>query len=1022
MNTIFHGTWIPTLNSFFLWGEQPELPTRKSRKRKHIPHPFQCSTDILFRWLKDMLENSSTTVNLERVADHTQTLWLPSIEKSPVPSPEILATGAFVVPEGEVVLSDWQVTGLLFPINTCLDMLLAMTPQYEQACGADIRAWRMAALMAMELVASQSVMPALVRDGFVLRAQWQPRPTPTMMQNIATLSHAMPPLCRAAIDKPAAAPSSRVLLNSFLTAAVDATIRELPFLPEFTTTTPGGKWLSALLEEETKVNLKGPAADALYKSWQSWAGQTQVAGDDVFRITFRLESPQKPTDAWKLSYLLQATDDPSLIVSAAMVWREKGNSFTYVDRRFEQPQERLLRGLGHAAKLFPPLESGLRQSAPDHTMLSLSDAFTFLKEAAPIMEQTGYGLLVPNWWKGSGARLSARAKASSGPSKTNEQAALSLDKLIDFQWELALGDQPMSLEEFEKLVNLKVPLVQVRGEWVALDPDHLDQMLAFLQKADGQMSFAEALRMGMSNMSQEVPPGIDFGGIEVDGWLKEALDGLENTQKIDPIPVPQSLQATLRPYQERGFSWLRFMQQFYLGACLADDMGLGKTIQTITLLLSQYEQDNGDAPSKHILSLLVCPTSVIGNWLREIQRFAPSLRVLVQQGGDRRQGKSFLDVLDSYDVVLTSYPLLARDRKMLTQVDWDIVVLDEAQNIKNPATQQAQAARALNAATRIALTGTPVENRLSELWSIMSFLNPGYLGNLDYFRRTFAKPIERTGDAKATEQLKRLTTPFILRRLKTDKSIIQDLPEKLEMNVYCGLSQEQATLYQAAVKEGFGAVKEAEQEGDQMKRRGEVLAMLTKLKQICNHPVQFLKDDTALADRSGKLDRLTEMLEEIYEVGDRALIFTQFAEMGTLLQGYLSERFYEQVLFLHGGVKPNKRDEMVRKFQAPRGPSVFILSLKAGGTGLNLTNANHVFHFDRWWNPAVENQATDRAFRIGQTRNVQVHKFICQGTLEDHINNLIEQKRSLAESIVGAGEGWLTEMTTDQLRDIVMLR
>jgi SNF2 family DNA or RNA helicase len=395
---------------------------------------------------------------------------------------------------------------------------------------------------------------------------------------------------------------------------------------------------------------------------------------------------------------------------------------------------------------------------------------------------------------------------------------------------------------------------------------------------------------------------------------------------------------------------------------------------------------------------------------------------MVHRGPDRRQGATFEQAAKDHDVVITSYPLLARDRETLTGVAWSAAVLDEAQNIKNAAAKQAQAARAINAANRVALTGTPVENRLSELWSIMAFLNPGYLGSEASFRRDFARPIERTGDPEALDRLRHLTSPFVLRRLKTDPTIISDLPEKLEMKVYCSLTPEQATLYEAVVQEALGQIAEAEAEGNAIQRRGQVLAMLMKLKQVCNHPAQFLKDGSALPDRSGKLARLQEMIEEVYAESDRALIFTQFAEMGTMLQRYLGETFYDDVLFLHGGTPAKERDMMIRRFQASGGPRLFILSLKAGGTGLNLTAANHVFHYDRWWNPAVENQATDRAFRIGQTRNVQVHKFICGGTLEDHIDEMIESKRTLAESVLGTDESWLTELSTGQLRELVALR
>jgi SNF2 family DNA or RNA helicase len=409
----------------------------------------------------------------------------------------------------------------------------------------------------------------------------------------------------------------------------------------------------------------------------------------------------------------------------------------------------------------------------------------------------------------------------------------------------------------------------------------------------------------------------------------------------------------------------------------------------------------------------------VGNWRHELARFAPSLKVHTHQGADRSQGKEFAKTVQAHHVVLTSYALLARDLDTLKEVAWSTVVLDEAQNIKNPATKQTQAARALKAEHRLALSGTPIENRLTELWSIMHFLNPGYLGSQQGFREQFSLPIERYGNKEAATALRKLTAPFLLRRMKTDPKVIQDLPEKFENKVYCTLTPEQATLYEAVVREEMEAVEEAE---DDMARRGSVLRMLTRLKQICNHPAHFLKEKDPLDGRSGKLARLVEMLEEVSDSSERALIFTQYAEMGELLHGYLREQLVQEVLFLHGGTPAKHRDEMVRAFQSASGAFAFILSLKAGGTGLNLTAANHVFHFDRWYNPAVENQATDRAFRIGQTKNVQVHKFVCLGTLEERIDEMLEQKKALAEQIVGAGENWLSELSNHELRELVTLR
>jgi SNF2 family DNA or RNA helicase len=460
--------------------------------------------------------------------------------------------------------------------------------------------------------------------------------------------------------------------------------------------------------------------------------------------------------------------------------------------------------------------------------------------------------------------------------------------------------------------------------------------------------------------------------------------------------------------------WLAFLEQWGLGACLADDMGLGKTIQFLAFLLVLKQEKKLKKPT-----LLVCPTSVLGNWQREVKRFAPSLNLLLHHGDKRVKNKQFIKAVEGKDLVITSYPLVFRDQKDLQAVEWQGVVLDEAQNIKNPQAKQSQAVRELSSEFRIALTGTPVENRLQELWSIMDFLNPGYLGTRQFFQRRFTIPIEKYGDRQSLQTLRSLSQPFILRRLKTDRTIIEDLPEKQEMTVFCPLSDEQKQLYQDAVEKALAEIEQAQG----IQRHGEVLALLTKLKQICNHPEQLLKKrKLKQPENSGKLMRLRDMLEEVVDVGDRALIFTQFAEWGKLLKPYLEEEFQSEVFFLYGSTKRAQREEMIDRFQHdPQGPKLFILSLKAGGVGLNLTRANHVFHFDRWWNPAVENQATDRVFRIGQTRNVQVHKFVCEGTLEEKINDLIASKQELAEQVVGSGENWLANLDSNQLRDLLLL-
>ncbi|MCL6517758.1 MAG: DEAD/DEAH box helicase [Alicyclobacillus sp.] len=512
--------------------------------------------------------------------------------------------------------------------------------------------------------------------------------------------------------------------------------------------------------------------------------------------------------------------------------------------------------------------------------------------------------------------------------------------------------------------------------------------------------------------------------------LRALVAGLRDVSKMPVLDAPRGFRGQLRPYQRTGFSWFAFLRRFGLGACLADDMGLGKTVQFIAYQLHLREQGLAQGPA-----LIVCPTSVVGNWEKELERFAPGLRVHVHYGAGREKDR-LAEVCQEADVVITSYTLAHLDQEWLTRVVWDTVCLDEAQNIKNAHTKQAQAVRRLPARHRIALTGTPVENRLTELWSLFSFLNPGYLGSERTFQQRFATPIEKGADPAATRALHQMVRPFLLRRMKTDPQVASDLPEKTESKVYVPLTKEQAALYEGVLQDMLARLAAL----DGMERRGLVLATLTKLKQVCNHPLAFLKADAdpvglsasrsgrgargrRLRGRSEKLERLVEMVEEVRAEGERCLVFTQFVETGELLRAALEEALSEPVLFLHGGVGQKERDQMVRTFQDPDGPAgVFLLSLRAGGVGLNLTAASHVFHFDRWWNPAVENQATDRAYRIGQHRHVQVHKFITLGTLEERIDQLIERKIALGERIMGTGEQWITELSTEELRDLFALR
>ncbi|MCM0677402.1 DEAD/DEAH box helicase, partial [Micromonospora phytophila] len=782
-------------------------------------------------------------------------------------------------------------------------------------------------------------------------------------------------------------------------------------------------WLAALTGARPDFTADPAALKTLRAELDAW--QRDAAGGAV-RASFRLAEPPAeeiaepvvvvPADPtatighggrWRLEFGLQAADEPSLHVDAAQVWQAP-ETVTGLAGRDGNPQETLLAELGRASRLWPELDTALRTATPEAMELDVEGAHRFLREGAPVLHAAGFAVLLPGWWQRPSSRLGARLQARSRTAPgtvAGTTGGVGLDALVDYRWEVALGDQPLSAEELASLAALKTPLVRMRGRWVELDPKRLAAGLRLL-RSSGELTVADLLRLGLADAEQ--PDALPVLEVSADGALGDLLAGAVE-RRLTPLDPPEEFRGTLRPYQRRGLAWLAFLQSLGLGGVLADDMGLGKTVQLLALLA-------GDPPTAGP-TLLVCPMSLVGNWQREAARFTPGLRVHVHHGAERARGTEFTTAVHAADLVLTTYSVAARDAVDLAGIDWHRVVVDEAQAIKNASTRQAEAVRALPARHRIAVTGTPVENRLADLWSIMQFANPGLLGPAATFRKSYAEPIERHGDADAAERLRRITGPFVLRRLKTDSSIISDLPEKLEMEVVCNLTAEQASLYRAVVDDMLAKIESS----DGIERRGLVLATMTRLKQVCNHPAQLLRDGSALDGRSGKLARLEEILDEVLAAGEKALLFTQYAEFGGMLRGHLSARFGREVLFLHGGVGKADRDTMVTRFQSPGGPALFVLSLKAGGTGLTLTAANHVVHVDRWWNPAVEDQATDRAFRIGQRRRVQVRKFVCAGTVEEKVAAMIADKRSLAATVVGTGEQWVTELSTTQLRELFTL-
>ena len=990
-------------------------------------------------------------------------LMLPSFDEGPQHSPQLLRRdeeGRLGSPE---LLDLWVVPAIGLRPAAALELLLGQ-PAAGYAGGApdpkgvalgdSLRFLAEAGRLALELVARGRLLPGVVRREEGSLAWWRVMPgDPEDSERMRMLVAAMPPLVRAEIASSEEPNAPEAVVGDLLGTFVDACARS--FLADGLTGRRAGRrskrklpvvdaWLAALTDPApVAVDAHERELAVLAEELDEWrqAGE-RYAEHRMFRTCFRLCEPDEPDEPadWRVEILLQAKDDPSVLIGAEEVWRSNGDGLKALGHRLADPQERLLGGLGHALRLWPGLEPALREAAPTGVDLAPEAAIGFVRDAAPALEQAGFGVLAPPWWN---KRLRLSLKMEPFDEIEEGSGLFGLDGLCAYQWRIAVGDATLTLAELRELAALKLPLVMARGRWIVLRPEDVEAALAFFERRAerGQAPAGELIReslelgAGAQTKTDSLPVEIEAGG-----WLKELL-GTGVERKLREVPTPATLDGELRPYQQRGLAWLSFLSSLGLGACLADDMGLGKTVQLLALLLAEREhaarqrnggQSNGSTrtpasqtktvtgnPRRKRLAptLLVCPMSVVGNWEREAQRFAPSLRVHVHHGPERLTEKKFAREARASDLVITTYALATRDRETLGATKWERIALDEAQNIKTIDTKQTRAIRSLPARHRVALTGTPVENRLTELHSIMDFLNPGLLGPAATFKRCYARPIERYRDEHATAQLRQATGPFILRRLKTDKQIIGDLPEKIEMRVDCNLTKEQASLYEAVVEEMLA--KAAQAEG--IERSGIILAALIKLKQVCNHPAHLLKDRSDLAGRSGKLARLEEILAEALAEGDRVLCFTQFTEFGHMLRTHLQERLGREVMFLHGGTSRSARDEMVRRFQSEDGPAVFVLSLKAGGIGLNLTAANHVVHFDRWWNPAVEDQATDRAFRIGQKKNVQVRKLTCVGTLEERIDTLINRKKDLADRIVGTGEAWITELDMSQLRELVTL-
>jgi len=1015
---VLHGFWSAP-HGLCLWAEDSAAAVKSQSwaLRSARPHTFAAP--------------ASTLTAIHEGTPGEAVLLLPSLRMAPLDSPELIRVTPRPPARSPAVLLPWRVPVVALEPSAGLAALAAPVPDVRY--GASFRYLAEVAAFARDLVGRGRVLPTVIRDQAGAVARWRPFLQGHDVMAVQSFVRAMPPVCRAVPG--GEDPHER--FSTALTALVDAAARDvlsggLALAPPRRGRGPSRlaaaeAWLTALSSPDGRFDADPDELDALAAALRPWDEEgTGLTGPA--RVMFRLaeaaldpgdpggawpgdEQPDGAASAdggrWQLDFLVQSMADPSLLVPAAQVWAGDGS----LSRWLSRPQELLLGELGRASRVYPELAGGLRQAQPCALGLDADGAYHFLGAAAPALDEAGFGVLLPSWWD-KRRRLSLTATAATPVDGVVASAGrFGRDQLMDFRWQLAVGDDTLTEEEIAALARAKAPLVRLRGQWVAVDPDQLRRGLEFLAREQaGQATVAEVMRLAASHPDDLDTP-LPLTGVTADGWLGEFLSG-GAPRSMRPVELPDHFLARLRPYQERGLAWLAFLSSLGLGACLADDMGLGKTVQLLALEATHRAEDPAGGPT-----LLLCPMSLVGNWEREAARFAPGLRVYAHHGPQRLHGDELAGQLGNADLVVTTYATATRDMDELVGHQWRRVVLDEAQAIKNSLSQVAKAVKRLRGGHRVALTGTPVENRLAELWSIIDFLNPGMLGSSEQFRARYAIPVERHGQTEPAQRLRAVTRPYVLRRLKTDPTIISDLPDKIEIKQYCQLTTEQASLYQSVVDDMMDKIENS----DGIERRGNVLAAMAKLKQVCNHPALLLHDRSAIGRRSGKVIRLEEILEEIIAEGDKVLCFTQFTEFAEMLLPHLAARFGTDIAYLHGGTPKPRRDELVTRFQSADGPPVFLLSLKAGGTGLNLTAASHVIHLDRWWNPAVENQATDRAFRIGQTRNVQVRKFVCTGTLEEKIDEMIEEKKALADLVISDGEGWLTELSTHDLRKVFEL-
>ncbi len=1095
---ILHSCWIPDCNrpdrrntdqsekevcfggKFFLWGESTSPKERRrfrgpSRQKHPKKHPWQTDPSRISEKFEELFSILGLDTFSGSIAENSRILFLPTNDKEGLPQP----SAGWVIEDLDVDLTTgpfsilpWEIWGLSVPVGLGLS-LFSSDPDYFRRSfhpGRELTFIYNTTEFARSLLNRQRFIPALHRnDSGALEARWRPLfDLPADQRYFDRLAASAPANFFAAAYEeinPFKGAGAETYLRGLLSTIIDHRIRD-----ELTRNgwgdgfrkknknegneSVGLKWLNHLGDgDNPQMNLSTREDRRLTASYGNWIRAIRTISGGNLRTGFKLVPPAEKTDGsplfsaregWKLDFFLETVGAQSFHLSAKDLWDRDEDDLEPLRERYGPPHEKLLTDLGVASNLFSPIGSGLKSKRPTGCNLTVEEAYRYLREGYWLLKEAGFLTRVPSWWDPSSLETDAELglKAMISPGEKDKAGSIGVsggggwNSPLEFNWQVAVGDETVTPEEFKKLASLKSPLVKIWGRWVELNPDDVEKTLDFLQEnKEENLTLNETAQKILSDSSEsplpitdmEVDEGGEESGRKKENWIdKFVFGGDYGDEGLDEAKLreaPSEFHGELWEHQEKGLGWLLSLTSKGFSPCLADDMGLGKTIQLLAALL-KFKQDGSPFPEP-TPSLLVCPTSVLGNWGREVERFAPSLVQLTHHGTNRLQGEEFIQSAKETDLTITTYGLLRNDFHLLDEIDWRIVALDEAQKIKNPGTKTARRARDLSSEVRVALTGTPIENNLMELWSIMEFLNPGFLGQRGTFKKEYAKPIQqkRKGAERKQETLKTLVDPFILSRKKTDPEILTDLPDKIEKKEYCSLTGEQASLYQAVVDEAEERLEEAKSEESDIKKRGCILGTINRLKQICNHPAHFLGEEGFDPARSGKTERLLDICETVHSEGYSALLFTQYVEFGEMLQDYLQERFHYRVPFLHGGTAQKRRDEMIDGFQRQeeRLP-FFLLSLRAGGLGVNLTRASYVVHIDRWWNPAVESQATDRAYRIGQENNVIVHKFVSSGTYEEEVDRMIEEKRELAEEIVGSGEEGLTELSKREFLNLVKLK